>query len=164
MTNESYFKLINVLTGAGVAVMSFFVLAVLWLFVYYENPPLEVYHLPFEVGKEYKQGDSIAVTVDFCKFTNAPAKIYRTWVGKKQRFITKPYKISGASKGECDDYILTLRIPKNLPPDEYIIKQKMEYNIFPFMKRYVVTTTTPFVVDKKTDKKPLKFNFDTYIQ
>ena len=119
-----------------------------WYFVFYCKKPL-TFNAPIAIdGGIYKPGDVLTYTLDYCKHTDAPFKVFRTW---KDGYLYNAPVLYGAgiSGKSCTITKIHIVIPDTPPSKTYRLYLVWEYNVGPFLTRTVRASTRSFeIIDK----------------
>jgi hypothetical protein len=113
------------------------------------NPPAKVF---FPDGEEflatdksiYQAGETMFVHFMFCKYTDAPLKIYKTWKNKIT-YSEIPEDVAGGRSDECDEVDAPVLVP-NINPGNYSLHFKFEYQINVFRTRSLEFSTQEFTI------------------
>jgi len=117
-----------------------------YLFAFHENPPIEFFNQPFPVTKEsYSGGETVVVTVQYCKHTTS-AYIRNLSFVDGLVFSIPESRRGGATLG-CDTVdVSSVTIPETLPPGNYYLRGKNEYEVNFLATRVVEWTSEVFEV------------------
>lgn len=122
-----------------------FFTVLLFLYILYLNfyplKPVE-YFLPYLVKtKIVKQGDNVIYTSKYCKKIDTNGRVSRTLVDKEGlTYYLDPTDGIGKTKG-CGTVDVAVRIPKEIPPNTYVMKASVSYKIN-FLRTIVITSYT----------------------
>jgi len=132
------------------------IIAGAYFMFFHENPPVEFLNMPFPVDKEvYSSGDSVVITVDYCRYTNEPFVSHISFVdglvfmesGCLDDLVD--CEVAGAPTG-CGTIVgQATIIPDQLLSGEYYILGRNIYKVNPFAIRTVEWRTESFMVDNK---------------
>jgi hypothetical protein len=140
------FRVILLVVCVNIIFLTGMFIYMLWL---EDNPPAEIF-LPegeelLPVNKSiYRSGETMFVYFEFCKYTNAPVKVYRTW-RNTILYPEHPEEMVGAHSGECGEINMPVVIP-NINPGNYSLHFKFEYEINLFQTRCLEYSTQEFVI------------------
>ena len=117
-----------------------------YLVAFDANPPVVYNNLPFPVDKaQYRAGEEIIITADYCKFTNVPFHAHVAFVDGLI-FSVPEVSVIGGQMG-CNTINTNVgAIPANLPPGRYYLSVKNEYRVNFMATRTVEWTTVEFDV------------------
>jgi hypothetical protein len=116
---------------------------ILYLLVIDDNPPAEIievslydkdFNMPIE-NVTVVPGDTIQYSIYWCKYTDAPAKIRRTWVN--EIVDSQPLVQPAVVKAGCRHTNIDAKIPDTLRPSVYDLVVTFEYQVNPLMVRDV---------------------------
>lgn len=114
--------------------------------IYWLNYPyktLELLNQPFEVlTPTVKPGDMMVYHVDYCKYTELPAFVNRSFVDGIK--FTELLTLSSNPSG-CHELFATLLVP-NIPPSTYYIKTVYQYKVNPIRTITIEATSSAFQV------------------
>ena len=117
-----------------------------YLYGFEDNPPVEFNNLPFPTDKgEYHPGESIILTLDYCRYTNAPYTRNVRFVDGLV-FSVPEQRRGGASVGCRVVDVISEIIPTSLPPGTYYLSGKNIYHVNTFADRIVEWTSETFIV------------------
>lgn len=117
-----------------------------WLLID-DRVPVEYFNEPIPVeGADLQPGDTLYVLPEFCRHTDAPVTIYRSF--RNALVYESPEQTTGgADAGECGQARLPVTIPETLPgDDEYTIHWRFVYQVNPLAQRVVNVVSEPFYV------------------
>jgi hypothetical protein len=89
--------------------------------------------------------DDIILHMDICKYTDAPATLYLSFVDGIM-FTIPPQRFAGLNKGECGMQNLMIELPTTIPKGEYHIHARSVYKINSLTERVVEWGTENFVL------------------
>jgi len=121
---------------------------------FYENPPIEFFNAPFDTNRDvYQAGDSIIITVVYCRYTSGASERFMEIRNDKVRIIPS---VSSPSDSEgCGlDHLRVGKIPEDFFAESAIIKGRSVYDICLAgfcIQREVSWVTQPFAVLKRVD-------------
>lgn len=112
----------------------------------YQNPPIEFLNTPFAVEPDIvRPGDALVLNVDACRYTRVPVVVHRVW--QNELLFSQPPETQGGAAFGCSSYRVLVRVPEELPPGEYQINYRFEYDVSPLsFPRIVEATTERFTV------------------
>ena len=117
-----------------------------YLYVFDQSNPVEFYNLPFPTDKEeYKTGDTIILTLNYCRFTNASYTRSVRFVDSLVFSVPEQHR-GGANVGCRTVDILSEPIPNSLPPGVYYLNGKNIYHVNFIADRTVEWTSQKFEV------------------
>ncbi len=103
--------------------------------------PIKFGNLPFPTEKmEYKRGEKMNITIDYCKKKNLPSKMYANFTGGIVYEMT-PRETSGLLPIGCHTQKMTIDIPHNLPLGEYVVSGSNVYKVN-FLREEIVEWST----------------------
>lgn len=92
------------------------------------------------------KGDTLSYYLDYCKYTNMPSIVHRTFVDGQIITLTDT---AGAFPTGCHTAkVSTAVVPSTINPGIYHLDVVVEYDINPFRKEYIHYETTYFTVVK----------------
>lgn len=131
----------------GLLILAIFVvIAITYMIAFHHNPPVVFNNIPFPVDKEqYKVGETIIVTVDYCRYTSASYIRYISFIDSLVFYL--PESISGGGPMGCRILnVQSATIPEALPPGTYYLRGKNEYHVNVLAVRVVEWTSKSFEV------------------
>lgn len=110
-----------------------------------DNPPVTFANMPFPLDTAtYEAGDTIIMTVDYCRYTNAPTVAYRSFHNDVTWFL--PISVSSGAPEGCDVINVPISLPKYLPLGKYYLFGRSEYKVNFLMTRRVEWRSVEFEV------------------
>ena len=117
-----------------------------YLYVFDNNPPIEFYNLPFPTDKkEYRAGDNIILTADYCRYTTVSYTLNMRFVDGIAFSVPETHRV-GALPGCRVINFQIVTVPDNLPPGTYYLEGKNEYQVNFLANRLVEWTSQEFEV------------------
>ena len=137
---------LNRILLALLVVTSTILIAFTYLYVFDQNNPVEFNNLPFPTDKEkYRVGDTIILTLDFCRYSNASYTRNLRFVDSLVFSVPEQHR-GGANIGCKTIDIISEIIPSSLPPGMYYLNGKNIYHVNFLADRVVEWTSQPFEV------------------
>jgi hypothetical protein len=101
--------------------------SVVYFSFFYGNPPATYYNHPFPLDKKvYQTGDTIFITVDRCKYVDAPARVTMRLVNHGDDYVF-PTQMRNSPPG-CGVYTYpAITLPKGIISGIYRIEGMAEY-------------------------------------
>lgn len=124
------------------AVVALVSLVVFWLF-FDANPPAVVNDVYSHVDVAVP-GQTIPVTIDWCKYTTETGIVNITWINDLV-YPQTPFDPVVSTVG-CRITNMSFLVPVNLPPAEYTVMGEVVYHVNPFKTRYVYFSFGPINV------------------
>jgi len=119
---------------------------IIYFGVFHERVPIEYLNSPFPVEPaEIKSGEQLLIYAEWCRYTDVPVTIYRTFISDDQQYPTLPTEYGGAERG-CGSATLPVHIPNNLPVGTYHVHYRMTYLVNPIAMRVVDVETQEFTI------------------
>ena len=113
-----------------------------WFFYPYKT--VVVNQQPYTVNEKIiKQGDNLNYVVDACNETDVIPKVSKQFVDGLVYSVPEGATIL---RKECNKTLVTMRIPKNLPPGEYYLKVFVEFEVNPIRNILKEYETEKFTV------------------
>lgn len=117
-----------------------------YLYAFDQKTPVEFFNLPFPTDKEqYHTGDTIILTLDYCRYSNAPYTRNLRFVDSLVFSVPEQHR-GGANVGCKVVNIVSEIIPESLPPGVYYLSGKNIYPVNFLADRVVEWTSQPFEV------------------
>lgn len=127
-------------------VVALLLIGALGMYAFYHNPPVTYSNLPFPTElATYHTGEEIYLYVDYCKNTTAPFSVSVAFV---DGFLySVPERTMAGGPVGCKQILTNIAtLPDALPPGEYYLLGKNEYDINFFITRTVEWRSQPFTV------------------
>jgi len=123
-------------------------MAATFYFVYlYENPAIEYYNLPAPTDKQvYRAGDTIKVSLDLCRYTSAPGRVYIELVDGVA--FTIPASDRPGLRGCRIEDRLVYTVENNVPPGTYFINAQNDIRVLPWVTRSYEWTSQRFRIER----------------
>lgn len=141
-------KVLNKFIFAGLAVA----LVALGIFFYWataSDKPLDIKNSPLPVRTirdHPTAGGVVIMLVDFCKNVDVKGELRISFLSEA-REIFQPTTVENGPKG-CRKTEFPILIPPNIPPDEYIVKFRVTYDLNPIKKGVVQEfESQPVIID-----------------
>ena len=116
-----------------------------WYFIFYCRAPL-VFNKPVVVhGTSFSPGEYLTYTLDYCKHTDAPFKVYRSWKDGYQ-YNSPVIRGAGIDNQVCAITKIQILVPKVPPSKAYRLYLSWEYKVGPFLSRTVRMSTKSFEI------------------
>lgn len=147
MSDRSY-KFLNI---ASLIILGFgfaFFLMIIWLLAFEDNPPMEAIETPMRVDKaEYYPGDDMLITAHLCRYTDAGATIYVSFINLDNGLLydIAPSYVDNLEQG-CTITTRRVMIPNHLEPGRYIRRIRAQYDINILKNRAVDLETEEFMI------------------
>lgn len=130
-----------------------FIATVLWM----EFAPirtLEPRTVPYQVvTKSVAPGEAVTYVVDACKYTSAPAQVYRQLVSDSGDIISLPSVTSNLPAGCAKNRSSTTAVPEGTAPGRYRLQLTLVYQVYGFRSVSLSVNTEYFTI---TAPKELK--------
>lgn len=140
-------RIFYIVSWVTLALAAVLVLTIGYLLFVDGNPPVEI-ETPVQVDKEvYEQGDTIWMTVNYCRYVDATATIYSAYVSDAIR-VNVPAEVTNTLTG-CGETMIRETIPADLPPGIYSRVSRGVYEVNVLAHRTVDWYTEEFEVIEK---------------
>lgn len=100
------------------------------------------------VNSEVKQGDKLALQLDYDRYTNLDSTVVRKF--KDGLIFTTP-TFTGVGEVGHYDRLVEVDIPVNLPPGVYTLETFVTYRVNPIRTETTTWETTPFTVVRSVE-------------
>jgi hypothetical protein len=139
-------KLFYISAWAGIiSAMGLLMLVGFWLI--YPYNPVTYNNLPHTVDKqEYKPGESLYLTVDFCRYSNIVPEIRRSFVDGVVYNLHST--VSPSNEIGCFVRQVGITVPTTLNPGTYYITTNFRYKVNPIRTIEIITVSQKFQVVK----------------
>ena len=134
----------NLLAGVLVGVLVL-VLGSIYLLAFHENPAMIVNSPVLVAQAEYRAGDEIIATFDYCRYSNAPATRYISF-SDGLLYNVPTVTIPGLGKGCFVVSAFIVTVPASLPPGRYYIICKHELAVNLLATRVASWRTVEFEI------------------
>jgi hypothetical protein len=114
-----------------------------WLLYPYKT--IDFKNLPFPVNKsEYKPGETLIYTVDYCKYTDVIPAVTRFYVNGVIYLVSSAPAVMKPQG--CAITHVQIVIPESLMPDTYSLRISYAYKVNPLRTITMEAITVPFTV------------------
>lgn len=124
-----------------VLLIGYVLLHVYWAFYPYKT--VVINNSPYPTEKtEYKAGETVKYTVDYCKFVDMPSKLSKTLVGAT--YYVAPTQLSNASGVGCNVITSSFKLPQDVNTGVHKIEIVSEFQVNPDRMIHVDSETQEF--------------------
>ena len=127
-------KLLDIALTISLVIIALALSAGLCLYLFYQNPPVEYYNLPFPTTKpKYSAGETVYLTVDYCKSSTSDFDVSVSLVDGLL-YSMPVQKFTGGHVGCAVIETNIIEIPHTMPTGTYYLLGKSTYKILFFLR------------------------------